>query len=235
MKTIIVLYSGGIDSYAGYLWATKEYPHDHVVPMYIHYKGAGCEKEVKYAKALVTNTDVVHNKFDMQGEEIGDHNFLYGRNLYFAAYASQFADVVMLCGLKNSEMTDNVPEFYELTSKTLSQVKGKKVTVMSPFSDMEKEEVVDDLFKTWGDTIGRQIAKTTSCHSPHEQFCWSCPNCLYFVCAVWGHRDKIPLDIKFKNKEMLKRYYAQAMAGELPPKRTESVIQIHKDILEGSV
>jgi len=226
---VVVLFSGGIDSYAGYLLAKRTYGYEHTItPVYIDYKGKGCNKEKAIAKSLVPETVIIDGVFDFTGKEEGDEAFLYARNLYFTTFVSRFADMIYLCGLKNSEMLDNTKEFYQTATKVLSQIKGSLVQVTSPFIHMEKEEVVDMLFNDFGkETAITAITKTTSCHDPDEDWCWNCPNCFYFLCAVWEYRDKLPYEMRFDNKEILKYYYQKSLDFKLPPVRTKTIKEIY--------
>lgn len=229
---VVVLFSGGIDSYAGYLEAKRLYGLEHTVtPMYIDYKGTGCNKEREIATHLVPETVVVENVFNFKNKEVGADSFLYARNLYFVTYASQFADLIYLCGLKNSEMLDNCRDFYSVASAAVTQVKGSLVQVVSPFVNMEKEEVVESLFNRHGVDVGvHALTLTTSCYDSVEQFCWNCPNCFYYACAAWKYKKHLPFQIKFKNEGVVEHYYEKAKNHLLPPKRTKSIMDIYKHI-----
>ena len=97
----------------------------------------------------------------------------------------------------------------------------------------EKEEVVEWMMADYSvdKTIPETIAKTTSCYHHHDQFCWACPNCFYFLCAVWNYKELIPLDLTFKNQIVLEYYFQKAHQGRLPPKRKESVLALYKEFM----
>ncbi|MHA1621625.1 MAG: 7-cyano-7-deazaguanine synthase [Candidatus Heimdallarchaeaceae archaeon] len=231
MKKLIVLFSGGMDSFAGYLHAKESYPNHNIQAMYIDYCGTGCNKEIEIAKKLIPEVKIVQNVFNFTGTEIGGHSFLYARNLYFVTYASQFADIIYLCGLKNSDMLDNTYDFYKKASVICSQVKGKDVEVTSPFYEDEKEEVVDWLVMTYGAKQAVEwLEITTSCYHPTEQFCFRCHNCAFFLFAVWKWRNAFNKKLTFHDKEVLKYHYDNAKLGKLPPKRTKSVISCYETI-----
>ena len=226
MTKLIVLFSGGMDSFAGYLWAKKEFPEFEIEAMYIDYRGTGCIKEMEIAKKLIPDVTIVRNVFNFSGKETGGHSFLYARNLYFVTYASQFADIIYLCGLKNSDMLDNNVDFYLKATEVCSQVKGTNVTVTSPFYTIEKEEVVDWLFNEFNsDQVVEWLETTTSCYHERDQFCMMCHNCAFFLFAVWKYRSRFNMILRFYNENILKYYYDKAKEGEFPPRRTESVIQ----------
>lgn len=223
----ILLFSGGIDSYIGYLYAKAgTLSNEIITPIYIDYKGTACDKEQQIAVKLLPFTEVVKNVFNLSDFQSHDkHSTLVGRNLYFCTYAALRTDrYIYLCGLKNSDMLDNVPEFYSSASDVLTQIMGKKIIVKSPFPALEKEEIVDWYMQEQKGDLEVLVNNTTSCYHPFKQYCGECLNCFYLYCSLFKYTNTLV----FTNDDIILDELRATLKGKREPKRTKAIQAIAK-------
>lgn len=198
----ILLFSGGIDSYIAYWYlCTHKKEKLPITPIYFDYNGIACKREQQTAHSLLSSTQVIKRVFNLDLQQSHDaHSTLFGRNLYFCTYAAQLTkQYIYLCGLKNSAMLDNTPNFYKTASSVLSQISGKVITVQSPFLYMEKEEIVQWFLHEYKGNIN-SLLETTSCYHPTKHYCGECLNCFYLYCSLYRHTNKLD----FTNLNILK-------------------------------
>lgn len=229
----IILYSGGMDSYIGDLYLReKKYNNTFgkvLTPLYVDYNGSACKKEKRLVKQLHPYTQVMENVLDLNGREHGEDNFLFGRNMFFCLLAAPMTEkYIYLCGLANSLISDNTRSFYEKASIVLSEIKQAPVKVTSPFTHMEKEEVVDWYIEQ-GHTLFDLLTTTSSCYYSDSMFCGECLGCFNFYCGIFKHLIQnrwLSVEYRFTNKLLVKNELTAANDGYRSPIRTETIRSI---------
>ncbi len=227
MKKSVVLVSGGVDSYIGYLYVRACSIHEQIIPLYIDYAGTACRKERQIISEMLPNIYIDDKTINLAGHSVGDRSFILGRNMYFALIAARYTDEdIYICGVKNSDMPDNVSAFYITATTTLTQLASRSIRLMSPVRHFEKEQLVDWYINYFGGDI-QTLLKTTSCYHPTQQSCHVCYNCFCFYCAVVRHTDQF----KWANDAILHEQLEKAKNGLLLPYRTQSVYKIAEKLL----
>ena len=200
---IALLFSGGMDSYVAYYYLQKLYPNKTVVPIYIHYGGAYCNKEVIIAKQLLPQTLIIKGEFNLRHLETGEKAFLPNRNLYLITRAAEISPIIFIGGLKDDNVGDKSPKFCVTMSHLLTISKGEIVWVDSPFWMMEKINVVEWFINYAGkDKAIYHLKRTVSCYDPFKQYCGKCPSCFRKACAL-AYFD-VPME--FYNLKLVHKY-----------------------------
>lgn len=192
------LVSGGLDStLIGVL--AKEEGHE-VFPLFIDYGQRAAQKE--WATCLRVHKDFslpTPVRMDLSGFgqiiisgltntqlDIKDNAFTPGRNLMFlvmgGAYAFQVNASQIAIGLLSeaaSLFPDQSSDFILKSESAIHAALGKRVKVITPFSDFTKQDVIQ-LAKRKG------VQGTYSCHSGADSPCGVCISCLEFLSKNGG-------------------------------------------------
>ena len=94
--SMILLFSGGMDSYIAYFYLQNKYPSRLITPLYIDYKGKYCKKEMETVKELLPQTVIIQNVFNFSEKEIGDKCYIPNRNLFLASIAAEYGNKVII-------------------------------------------------------------------------------------------------------------------------------------------
>jgi len=207
MEKIVLLVSGGLDSFIAYHYLRDD--GYEIIPLFIDYNGIYSKKELKIVENLFPESIlVIDGTLNFKGEETGEKAFLKNRNAYFALVASKYGKIICMAGLKDDNIGDKSPEAFIKMQDLLSEINGEYYEVFSPFWRMEKEQIID-----WYISHKlplSELLKTTSCYHPKYLFCGECPSCFRKYCAFVSNEleELIPI---FLNKKMaydyLKRSY----------------------------
>lgn len=230
MKTIVLLFSGGIDSFIAYHYLKQQYPEDHILPLYIDYNGQYSEKEREVLSTLtgplgVESIAVLEHIFDFMDFEIGEKCFIPNRNLHMAAIATTLGSVIMIGGLKDDNVGDKSPTFCKFASAALSQSMGRPIRVDSPFWKFEKTDIISWYIDYVGfEKAKEDLLKTTSCYSPDQLYCGECPSCFRKMCALQDNGIYLP----FFNMKLVADYYNNR--HQYPDKRAASIEQAYKRV-----
>lgn len=166
------LVSGGVDSYI------MSQEHDGV-NVYVNFGQRYANEEMAALDRLGVEYDVVN--LSKPNASFGDI-FIPARNLMLAsmAVAMYDADVVRMAGLRDDNCIDKTEAEFKSMSEILSRQSGHKVTVMSPYWQKSKGEIVH-LFQ--GDR--KKLQDTFSCYKPVDGHqCGNCPACLRKAIAL---------------------------------------------------
>jgi len=185
---IVCLASGGIDSSILLLMLKKD-GHE-ILPLYINYGHKAnkwetksfrnvCEYlQIKGKEIDLVNLNVV--KSGLTDEKISsiDHPTFPLRNLILTTIAASYAfnkatRIIALGFLKNSVFPDQKKDFIQKTEETISSAAGQEMKLMSPFIDMDKNEVIH-LAKKYRFPLDI----TYSCHSGTKVPCGECMGCI---------------------------------------------------------
>lgn len=208
MQKVALLFSGGMDSFIAYHYMnvlkTGGKNDFSITPVYVYYYGRYCEKELKVVKNLLPQTIVVKDSINLANLEMGEKAYIPNRNIYLTTVASNYADTVMMGGLKDDRIGDKSPLFCQQLSNTLTCSLGRQIVVNSPFWHMEKIQVINWYISYFGKKKAKErLLETTSCYDPHEKYCGHCPSCFRKFCALLYNGIELP----YYNKAMALDYY----------------------------
>lgn len=195
MKKIIILYSGGLDSFILKHWASKMYPDFEIECIYYDYGNPICETEKMYLPDFVTikNIEWFNNSTDQLIAKIGDEHkgriYIAGRNLVFSILAGcqELPKYIFMGGLYEEchpSATDKNNIFLNGTSELLNYVLSpflkSKLTVRAPFVE-EKLTKIDVMQWALDNGISLdQMANTISCFNKNDLNipCGECHSCI---------------------------------------------------------
>lgn len=219
-EKMILLFSGGIDSYAAWHYLNKPQT------LYIDAKTKYSEKEIKVVRRLVPDT-LIDTSLDLHDREQGEKAYVPFRNLLFACLAAKYSDTIVIAGVKDDVVSDKNEKIFGQFTKLLSKLENRDIRVESPFWDMTKSEVVEWFLKT---VPGARylIHETTSCYHPTKTYCGACPSCFRKWCALWDNG----LKTDFFDKELMYDYYKAAKSGKYDRKRNKSIIKSAVEFME---
>lgn len=168
--TKVLLYSGGMDSWI----IDKLYKPD--IKLFIDLKTPGSFEEKKRLPK-----DVVIKEFDLSSyEEKYGYHLLPLRNLILIELASYYGDEVCIGSVGGSVHFDNSEKFRSETEKLLNYLykeNGKKINIVMPYINLNKEELVK-LYKDKGGNLKEAYNKSFSCYEPIEgKECGKCLSC----------------------------------------------------------
>jgi 7-cyano-7-deazaguanine synthase in queuosine biosynthesis len=196
---MILLFSGGMDSFIA--WHYLDKPQT----LYIDLGTPYAQKEIKVVKELVPTT-IIENCLDLKSRQIGDY-FIPYRNLYFAMLANKYSNNIVMAGLKDDGIEDKNEAIFAEWSVMLSKMIKTEVTVMSPFWQMTKEDIVKWYIDNVGDT--ETLRKTVSCYSEEDtNYCGRCRSCFKKWAPFWNNNIRFP----YHNKTLMLMYYKKDYA-----------------------
>lgn len=192
MKKIVVLYSGGLDSYVMYNMAKKENPDSEIVAIYWDHGMPVAKMEISKLPSFVKvkNVDWIepNNGPRVQpGRESNGAVMIPGRNLVFCTLIAcqELPDEIWLgtlAGETHSKATDKNETFVKLFQDAVNYaigpfMNGRKVSVKLPLVEhgLNKVELVK-----WalGNGMSKdELINTHSCYSDTVERCGNCVPC----------------------------------------------------------
>ncbi len=112
--------------------------------------------------------------FDTPDEDV----YIVGRNVTLLTKAALCAaryqiPEIAIGPLAGNPFPDATPGFFDAMSQALSMGLDHPITILAPFGEMEKSEVIQ-----LGVSLGVDLALTLSCMNPHDgQHCGQCSKC----------------------------------------------------------
>jgi 7-cyano-7-deazaguanine synthase len=214
---MILLFSGGIDSYVAWHYLRKP------ATVYFNLRSRYSNKEIRVVKKLIPST-IIDNSLNLSDREIGEKAYIPFRNLLLAAQAVKYSDLVVIAGLKDDIVSDKNELIFSKMSELLSEMEGRNIEIVSPFWDTTKDEVVKWFLKNGG--TEEQLLSTVSCYSPDEDitYCGSCPSCF----RKWIALNNNGIEIEFYNEQLMREYYLRAINGHYIPERNRAIIETIK-------
>jgi len=198
---MILLFSGGIDSYVAYHYLNKP------STLYCNLHTRYTEKELKTVKKLIPST-IIDSSLDLRSREPESAIIPY-RNLYLALLANHYSDTIVIVGLKDDVAEDKNPTAFKNISALMTSLSKRPIRVMSPFWHLTKAEIVEWFLKNGG--TKEQLLDTVSCYSSQDKiFCGKCTACFRKWCAL---RANNIYDLEFTNDALMKDYYHRALEG----------------------
>jgi 7-cyano-7-deazaguanine synthase in queuosine biosynthesis len=189
---IVILYSGGLDSFLMYKWAKAYHPDATIKCLFYAHGQASEQAEIKSLPSFVEvrKIDWLNDKIKpvaKASDPFADAVYIPGRNLIFSALAAsqELAEEIWMGTVwdeDNPEATDKNEPFRARTSSLLSYVLNPfidSVTIRFPFveNEMTKETAV-----RWALSNGTpidDIKATVSCwNQRYDKPCGKCKQCL---------------------------------------------------------
>jgi len=184
-KDVVVLFSGGLDSYAALISVLKAYNRERVKVVFCDLEQTYYQKEYEAVKKLceihgLSDSLVIDDSlFNIGKFEEKDANIPL-RNLFLMSVAalhieSDFGTIVIQNIQKGETGPDRNIDFNVDVSSIISRGLEKAVFIVSPFENKTKQEIVKYLIENLVEPL--TIFHTVSCFSPEEGHCGECPAC----------------------------------------------------------
>lgn len=180
---MILLVSGGIDSYIAWKYLNKPYT------LFIDYGQPYINIEEKAVDILYPNT----HKVKLQNLPSLNNNkiFIPARNIMLASIAIRFSSIIALGGVKDEICKDKSPLAFKKMSLILTEFNDNTVTVFSPIWHFTKSEAVKYHLDMYGED---GLRDTISCYSASR--CNNCESCFRRSIALASNgiieKDRIP-------------------------------------------
>ena len=212
----ILLFSAGLDSFPA--WYRLGRPPAVCFDLRHRYAAQERAAVARLAKRCGIPV-VVSTELDLAARELPDA-IIPLRNAYLALLASERADTIWCVGVRGDNTLDKSPEAFTAISGLITRLRGKSVTVDSPFWDMTKTEIVG-----WYLAEGLPVENlllTFSCGrlDGRDAHCGACPSCLRRWISLVNNGIEGPFDANPWEWDRVAEYYVPAMrTGHYPEHR----------------
>jgi len=145
------------------------------LPIFVDFGQNYCVEEREAAQNLFPNLEIV----EIAGLPCSDLDevFIPARNLLLASIGSQFADEVIIAGIKDDHCVDKTEHAFEKFSDVLSLASEKNIRIYSPGWEFAKVDLVQRYAKRGPKQVER-LLKTFSCYFPEDgHHCGQCQAC----------------------------------------------------------
>ena len=215
MSSVLVVYSGGLDSYTLLNKAMKKF--DRVEAITFNY-GQKHNKEIEYAKSNCAELNIKHEVVNLDLENIlagsalvGDIDIPEGnydkekmkqtivpnRNMIMISVAASLViknDIEYLWYAAHSGdheiYPDCRPEFIDKMAAVLEICDYHKIKFEAPFQNLSKNEIV-----ATGLSMGLDYSKTWTCYEGKEKSCGKCSACLERALSFEANNTEDPLNV----------------------------------------
>lgn len=188
-KEVVILMSGGMDSYVAYHYAVKEKSYDPEEILALHFE-IGQPYAHKEREAMETfdfpiktiNIDLIREEFDNVPSHEHGSQVIPGRNMIFATIAGSFGKRIWLTALKGERhqfMKDKSKKFYRDMTDLMTYVfsDSREETILeTPFSHMTKSDVINWALDN-GLTVD-DLRDTSTCYHEEYDKCGICSTCV---------------------------------------------------------
>ena len=215
MSSVLVVYSGGLDSYTLLNKAMKNF--DRIEAITFNY-GQKHNKEIEYAKSNCVELNIKHEVVNLDLENIlagsalvGDIDIPEGnydkekmkqtivpnRNMIMISVAASLViknDIEYLWYAAHSGdheiYPDCRPEFIDKMAAVLEICDYHKIKFEAPFQNLSKSEIV-----ATGLSMGLDYSKTWTCYEGKEKPCGKCSACLERALSFEANNTEDPLNV----------------------------------------
>ena len=216
---MILLFSGGVDSFIAYHWLNKP------PTIYFDINSRYSETERFIVNKLIPRT-TIEKCIDLQSRESLDFNIPF-RNLYLAMLAAKYSDEIIIVGIKGDNVSDKTPGIFFEFSRLLSKMENREIKVSSPFWHHTKEDIVE-WYLSQGLPTG-PLMSTVSCYSGYSFYCGQCASCY----RKWVAFRNNGIELDFYSQQLVDIYLIKAKAGYYIEERNRSIIKATEDYLRG--
>lgn len=215
---VILLYSGGIDSYVAWHYLGKPQT------LYFDLNTRYSKKEKEVVRDMIPST-IIDNSLSFSEREHGENAYVPFRNLLLAAQANHYSDTIYIAGVADDNVSDKSEEAFLMFSNVLSLLEGRRINVKSPFWHLSKNEVVH-WFLHNVQASADKLVRGISCYSTEKNtYCGKCPSCFRKWCALYVNGVKL----SFNNSTLMDAYYLKASKEMYTRDRNKSIIQAVDD------
>ena len=215
MSSVLVVYSGGLDSYTLLNKAIKNF--DYVEAITFNY-GQKHNKEIEYAKSNCAKLNINHEVVNLDLKNILADSALVGdidvpegnydkekmkqtivpnRNMIMISVAASLViknDIEYLWYAAHSGdheiYPDCRPEFIDKMAAVLEICDYHKIKFEAPFQNLSKNEIV-----ATGLSMGLDYSKTWTCYEGKEKPCGKCSACLERALSFEVNNTEDPLNV----------------------------------------
>jgi len=215
MSSVLVVYSGGLDSYTLLNKAMKNF--DRVEAITFNY-GQKHNKEIEYAKSNCAELNIKHEVVNLDLENVlagsalvGDIDIPEGnydkekmkqtivpnRNMIMISVAASLViknNIEYLWYAAHSGdheiYPDCRPEFIDKMTAVLEICDYHKINFEAPFQNLSKSEIVST-----GLSMGLDYSKTWTCYEGKEKPCGKCSACLERALSFEANNTEDPLNV----------------------------------------
>ena len=215
MSSVLVVYSGGLDSYTLLNKAMKKF--DRIEAITFNY-GQKHNKEIEYAKSNCVELNIKHEVVNLDLENIlagsalvGDIDIPEGnydkekmkqtivpnRNMIMISVAASLViknDIEYLWYAAHSGdheiYPDCRPEFIDKMAAVLEICDYHKIKFEAPFQNLSKNKIV-----ATGLSMGLDYSKTWTCYEGKEKPCGKCSACLERALSFEANNTEDPLNV----------------------------------------
>ena len=184
--SIVLLYSGGIDSYIAYYYAKSKYKNIKLI--FVNYGQTYAKQEYDFIKNQDLDVEYVDITSYTNIETPPTNNYgeiFPGRNWILATIASDYINkrgeiwMVAIGGEVKEKWGDKSEYFFREGSKILSERTNKNITITSPFKNKTKGQIVKWYLENGLDK--NKLIDTVSCHDIDENNlpCGKCMGCAH--------------------------------------------------------
>lgn len=217
-KEVVILYSGGLDSYLAYFYAV----HSGYKPTLLHVDYGQPYANQEYAACV--SMELPFLEVEIRGlwpllEKRMDNHIVPSRNALLITLGGMIGEIVWLCALDGEQLgeeRDKSDVFYDTMTGLLTLTNKhftEKTVAETPFRYMSKKEVIE-----FGIDFGvpvEHMRETTSCYEPTAsgKQCGKCLTCYKrYVAFLLNGVDTLD---DFEANPLLSDY-AKEMAREIP-------------------
>jgi 7-cyano-7-deazaguanine synthase in queuosine biosynthesis len=178
-KKLVVMLSGGLDSYLAYRWAEAQ--GRDVLGIWVDLGQPYRDKELAAVHSFGIPFRSI--KCDILRDEWGnvptpENQIIRARNGLLAMIGALYGQevwIVALEGEMHPYMLDKNAAFFEASGKYFEQIIGESITVTTPFADKSKADLVKWALAN-GITV-EEMSRTVTCYDPSLKACGRCSSC----------------------------------------------------------
>ncbi|MBI3292115.1 MAG: 7-cyano-7-deazaguanine synthase [Elusimicrobia bacterium] len=176
---VVVMLSGGLDSYLAYRWAQAQ--GRDVLGVWADLGQPYREKEYTAVQALGVSARVVPCgilRTEWGNMPTPEKQIIRARNGLLALIGALFGQevwIVALDGEMHPYMLDKNAAFFEASGRYFGQIIGEPITVATPFADKTKADLV-----RWALGQGitpEEMSRSVTCYDPSQKACGRCSAC----------------------------------------------------------
>jgi len=216
MKTDVLLFSGGMDSFIAYHFLGK------LDTIYVRLWHKYQEAEVERVMSLIPETlqvDFPLGQFEKADAEIPM------RNLYLAMIAVNHGYSHVHLIVQRDEMTipDRTISFLGSASRLLTSLVGRNILISTPFQNLDKVAMVHWYLKQ-GLSVS-ELTSTWACYQRTDEHCGACPACFRRFVAFRLNGIKEDWHNKIFHSEIALLYQERAKSGHYSLKRAQHILE----------
>jgi len=210
---MILLFSGGLDSYIAWHYLKKP------TTLYCDLGHRYASQEVEAVRELIPST-IIDTRLNLSDKEERDANIPL-RNAFLVMIASYYSEEIVLVVQKGEmDIPDRSNIFFKGAGRSLTYLHGRKIEVLSPFKRFTKSEIVNWYSEYyWGPND--HLLKTRSCFGAGDKPCGACDACFRRWVAFTNNGIKEEYEKDILLYERIRSHYIPKMLkGEYDKDRT---------------